>query len=124
MQYASQVYAKAALDTASPRQLEASALLNAAAKLQAILEKWQGRSASLDEALLFNRRLWIVFIDAVLRDDNKLPAGVRGNVLRLGLHVMSKIFSAMTAPRPDDLQSIIQINRGLAAGLSGPRPKA
>ena len=118
MQNASRAYAKAALDIASPRQLEARALLTAAAKLQAVLEKWQGRSASLDEALLFNRRLWIVFIDAVLRDDNKLSAAVRGNVLRLGMVVMNKTFAGMTAPRPDDLKTIIEINRGLAAGLS------
>jgi len=118
MQYASRAYSKAAVEIASPRQLEAGALLTAAAKLHAVLERWRGRSADLDDALLFNRRLWVVLIDAVLREDNKLPAAVRENVLRLGMFVMTETFSAMTAPRPDHLESIIKINRGLAKGLN------
>lgn len=119
MNYASQAYARAAVDIASPRELEAGALLTAASKLQAVLDGWRGHSPHLNDALLFNRRLWIVFIDAVMRDDNKLPDAVRGNVLSLGLFVMNKTFSAMTSPRPEDLQSMIEVNRGIAAGLGG-----
>ena len=46
-----------------PRDLEASLLLKAAAKLQAVLEAWDQKPPSaLADALLYNRRLWIVFM--------------------------------------------------------------
>jgi flagellar biosynthesis activator protein FlaF len=62
-----------------PRDLEASLLLKAAAKLQAVLEAWDQKPPSaLADALLYNRRLWIVFIDAVMRDENRLLAFQEG----------------------------------------------
>jgi flagellar biosynthesis activator protein FlaF len=119
MQYAHNAYSKVAIEIASPRDLETNLLLTGAAKLHGVLATWRGRSSELDDALLFNRRLWTIFIDAVIREDNKLAREVRANVLRLGMLVLSNIVSAMTKPRPEDLESIIKINRGIAAGLRG-----
>jgi len=120
MNYASKAYAKVAKETASPRELEASLLLKAAAKLQAVEESWKGQKPSgLDEALLYNRRLWTVLIDAVTQDDNKLPAQVREKLTRLGVWIMAETFSLMTKPKPDHLKSLIKINQGIAAGLRG-----
>jgi flagellar protein FlbT len=119
MHYASNAYAKTAIDTAPPRELEASLLLQAAAKLQAVHDTWRDKPSGLDDALLYNRRLWTVFLDAVTSDTNKLPAEVRENVRRLGVYVMAETFSLMTKPKPDHLKSIIKINRGIAAGLRG-----
>jgi flagellar biosynthesis activator protein FlaF len=117
MNYASQAYAKVATETAPPRELEASLLLKAAAKLQAVHDSWRDKPSGLNEALLFNRRLWTVLIDAVMSEDNKLPAAVRENIRRLGVYVMAETFSLMTKPKSDHLRSIIKINRGVAAGL-------
>jgi len=64
------VYAKVAKESASPRDLEADLLLKAAAKLQAVQDSWSDKQADLAEAILYNRRLWIVFMDAVMREDN------------------------------------------------------
>jgi flagellar protein FlbT len=119
MHYASNAYAKTARDTAGPRELEASLLLKAAAKLQAVHDSWRDKPAGLNDAILYNRRLWTVFLDAVTSDDNKLPAAVRQNIRRLGVYVMAETFSLMTKPKPDHLASIIKINRGIAAGLRG-----
>jgi hypothetical protein len=67
---ANKAYARVAQVVMDPRDLEASLLLKAAAKLKAVLEAWdQKRPSALADALLYNRRLWIVFIDAVMRDD-------------------------------------------------------
>lgn len=117
MNYASQAYAKIATETAPPRELEASLLLKAAAKLQAVHDTWREQPRGLNEALLFNRRLWTVFIDAVMSENNRLPATVRENIRRLGVYVMAETFSLLTNPKPDHLKSIIRINRGVAAGL-------
>jgi flagellar protein FlaF len=119
MHYASNAYAKTARDTAGPRELEASLLLKAAAKLQAVHDSWRDKPAGLNDAILYNRRLWTVFLDAVTSDDNKLPAAVRQNIRRLGVYVMAETFSLMTKPKPNHLASIIKINRGIAAGLRG-----
>ena len=69
--------------------------------------------------MVYNRRLWIVFIDAVMRDDNKLPVTIRQNILNLGLFVMGETFSLMTRPRPDHPANLIRSNRAIAAGLRG-----
>jgi flagellar biosynthesis activator protein FlaF len=85
--------------------------------LQAVHESWNEKPVGLDEALLYNRRLWTVFIDAVISDDNQLPVPVRQNIASLGMFVMGETFSLMTRPKPDHLVSLININRGIAEGL-------
>ncbi len=117
MHYAAKAYATVANETAPPRELEASLLLQAAAKLQAAYDSWRDKPPNLNDAVMFNRRLWTVFIDAVTRDDNKLPVPVRQNIANLGTFVMGETFSLMTNPKPEHLTSIIEINRGIAAGL-------
>jgi flagellar biosynthesis activator protein FlaF len=117
MHYASKAYAQTAKETSPPRQLEANLLLKAAAKLQAVHESWREKPIGLYEALTYNRKLWTVFIDAVIDDDNRLPLQVRQNIANLGIFVMGETFSLMTKPSPEHLQSLININRGVAAGL-------
>ena len=73
--------------------------------------------SALADALLYNRRLWIVFIDAVMRDENRLPIATRQNVLNLGVFVVAETFSLMTAPKQRHLENLIQINLTIAAGL-------
>jgi flagellar biosynthesis activator protein FlaF len=119
MHYASKAYANTAKETLSPRDLEASLLLKAAAKLQAVHDSWRDEPAGLNEALQYNRKLWTVFIDSVTRDDNKLPTQVRQNLANLGVFVMGETFSLMTKPKPEHVESLIRINRGIAAGLRG-----
>lgn len=122
---ASQAYARVARVVMDQRDLEASLLLKAAAKLQAVLEAWDARPRSaLADALLYNRRLWIVFIDAVMRDDNRLPIATRQNLLNLGMFVMAETFSLMTVPKQKHLENLIWINRAIAAGLGSKNGKS
>jgi flagellar biosynthesis activator protein FlaF len=123
--YASKVYARVARETLAPRDLEASLLLKGAAKLQAVLDGWDRRPPpGLSDALLYNRRLWIVFIDAVMREDNRLPIAIRQNVLNLGIFVMAETYSLMTAPKKTHLANLIRINRAIAAGLGSKSGKS
>ena len=119
MQYAAKAYAKIATETAPPRQLEADLLLKAAAKLQAVHDSWNDKPAGLADALLYNRRLWTVFIDAVSRDDNKLPVTLRTNIIKIGAFVLGETFTLMTKPKPKHVKNIVNINRRIAAGLRG-----
>jgi flagellar biosynthesis repressor protein FlbT len=119
MHPASKAYTKTAKEIASPRELEANLLLNAAAKLQSVHDSWKDKPVGLNDALMYNRRLWTVFIDALVRPDNKLPAQIRENLVKIGAFVMGETFSLMTQPQPKHLKTIIKINRRIAAGLNG-----
>lgn len=122
-QHASRIYARNAIETADGRALEANLLLRAAAQLQAVRDRWGEKSPGLAEALLYNRRLWLIFIDAVSSDQNRLPRSVRQNILNIGGFVLAEIFSLMTKPDPAHLDNLIRINRKLAAGLSARRSR-
>ena len=119
MQHAAQAYGKVASQTSSPRELEADLLLKAAARLQAVSDGWDADTRQIDEALLYNRKLWSIFLTSVTRPDNPLPALVRQNVANLGVFVMNQTLSLMTEPKREKLGTLININRELAAGLMG-----
>jgi flagellar biosynthesis activator protein FlaF len=119
MQNAANAYQKIAIQTASPRELEADLLLKAASRLQAVKDGWDGSKPQLDSALLYNRKLWTIFMTSVTSRENPLPTEIRQNVANLGLFVMKQTMSALANPRPEQLNSLININRELASGLLG-----
>lgn len=119
MQHAAQTYKKVANETSNNRELEANLLLQSAARFQAIRDGWEGGKCDLNDALLFNRRLWTFFLDAITRDDNPLPADVRRNLSSLGVFVINRTIKLTGDPKPEGLGSLIAINRELAAGLLG-----
>ena len=117
MRSAAQAYGKVAKDAATPRELEATLLLRAAARLQTICDAWEGKSGELDDALVFNRKLWSIFLTSVTREDNPLPREIRQNIASLGVFVMNQTVSLATDRRRERVGSLISINRELAAGL-------
>ncbi len=119
MQHAHQAYGKVAKQTASPRDLEANLLLGAASRLQAIHDEWDSKSSGLYDALLYNRKLWSIFLSAVTSEDSPLPAAIRQNVANLGLFVMNHTVLLTQEPARERLPILITINRELAAGLQG-----
>jgi len=119
MQSAAQAYGTVAKQIVNPRELEADLLLKAASRLQAVHDKWDGPKPALDDALLYNRKLWSIFLASVTDADHPLPVAIRQNVANLGLFVMNQTIAMMTQPRRERLGSLININRELAAGLLG-----
>jgi len=119
MQRAAQAYGKVAKQTLAPRELEANLLLKAAAQFQAISETWDHGKAELNEALLFNRKLWTIFLTSVTSEENSLPIEVRQNVANPGLFVLKQTIAMAGDPQPERLGSLININRQIAAGLLG-----
>jgi flagellar protein FlaF len=119
MHHAAKAYGTVAKQTANPRELEADLLLDAAAKLQTIRDGWDANSAELNAALLYNRKLWSIFVTSVTSPENPLPITVRQNVASIGLFVFKQTMTVLADPKPDNLRSLININRELAAGLLG-----
>ncbi len=123
MQHPAHAYAKIAQATQSPRELEASILLRAATRIQAIREDWDGRSGELGEALTYNRKLWTVLVTAATREENPLPAGIKQNIANLAIFIFNHTIATLSDPRPEKLGVLVNINRELAAGLRGMAPQ-
>jgi flagellar biosynthesis activator protein FlaF len=119
MQQAAKAYGDVAKQTANPREREADLLLDAAAKLQSIRDGWDSKQVELDAALLHNRKLWSIFVTSATNPENPLPADMRQNVANIGLFVFKQTLTILADRRPDNLGSLISINRELAAGLLG-----
>lgn len=116
---AANAYARTSREAGSPREIEAQALLTAARKLEDVRTNWTGPDQKMHEALLFNRRLWTIFVSAAESDDNPQSLEVRQNTLNIGVFVLKQILEMQTEPDPAKLKSLIDINCNLAAGLSG-----
>lgn len=122
MQSAAQAYKSVSRQTSSPRELEASLLLQAASRLQAVQESWDSdlrAKAKLDDALLYNRKLWSVFVSDMADANHPMPRELRQNFVNIGLFVMNHTVAVMSNPQPERLGSLININREIAAGLLG-----
>jgi len=116
---AAQAYARASQTTASPREIEAQALLKAARQLQEVQANWKGPDKNMYKALLFNRRLWSIFMSEAEANENPNPLEVRQNIANIGLFVLTRTIEIQMDPDPAKLKSLIDINCNIAAGLSG-----
>ena len=119
MSNAAQAYARTSTTTASPREIEAQALLKAARQLQEVQTNWVGPDRAMHSALLFNRRLWSIFMSAVETDANPQPLEVRQKIANIGVFVMKQTVDMQLNPDPSKLKALIDINCNLAAGLAG-----
>jgi flagellar protein FlaF len=119
MSHAAQAYARTSHATAPPREIEAQALLKAARQLQEVQVNWQGPDNNMHKALLFNRRLWSIFMSAAETNDNPNPIEIRQNIANIGVFVMKQTIEMQMDPDPAKLKPLIDINCHIAAGLSG-----
>ncbi|MDB5654648.1 MAG: flagellar FlaF [Tardiphaga sp.] len=119
MSTGAQAYARTARTTASPRDIEAQALLMAARKLQEVMANWGTTDEGLDAALMFNRKLWSIFLGEAMDDASPQPIDVRQNIANIGVFVLSQCAALKVKREVESLQSLIDINRNIAAGLSG-----
>jgi flagellar biosynthesis activator protein FlaF len=119
MSNAAQASARTSTTTASPREIEAQALLKAARQLQEVQTNWNGPDKAMLNALLFNRRLWTIFMSAAEANDNPQPLEVRQNIANIGVFVMKQTVEMQLNPDPAKLKPLIDINCNIAAGLSG-----
>jgi flagellar protein FlaF len=119
MSHAAQAYSRTSQATGSPREIEAQALLKAAKQLRDVQANWNGPDANMHKALLFNRRLWTIFMSAAEADNNPHTIEVRQNIANLSVFVMHQTVDMQLAPDPKKLKSLIDINCQIAAGLAG-----
>ena len=116
-QHGALAYQQTAQRTASPRDVEANLLAKSAAQLQRIRDNWDDQSHTLEKALTYNRKLWSIFLQAVMREENPLPQPIKQNIANLGVFVMKQTLETLARPAPGMLDSLILINKEIAAGL-------
>jgi len=119
MSYGAQAYARTSHATASPREIEAQALLKAARQLQDVQQNWDGPSETLQKALMFNRRLWCIFFAEAESNSNPNPLGIREGIANIAAFVFGQTFEMQIDPHPAKLSPLISINCNIAAGLAG-----
>jgi flagellar biosynthesis activator protein FlaF len=116
---AAQAYARVATTTASPREIEAKALLMAANKLQTVMTNANSTFEQMSEALMFNRKLWTIFLSEAHRDGNPQPLEVREKIANIGVFVLSHTAALQISRQRRHFKPLIEINRNIAAGLGG-----
>jgi flagellar biosynthesis activator protein FlaF len=114
-----QAYARTAQQTLQGRDLEAHVLLKSAARLQGIRDNWDVRRGELDDALLANRKIWTIFVTAMSSEDCTLPNIVRSNIINLGMFVFNRTLQMAVDARPEQITTLVDINRNIASGLRG-----
>ncbi len=117
MHNAAQAYAKTAQTTLNGKDLEASVLLRAAAKLQSIRENWDAQQHLLEEALSFNRKIWVILSASVAAAENPLPKPLKQNILNLSIFIFNHSMRMISEPAAERLGVLININRDIAGGL-------
>ena len=95
-------YAAVAKETASPRDLESLLLLKAAFKLQSVYDGWTDQPHGLDDAVLYNRRLWTVFLDSVCDEASLLPVTIRQHRCRITTYLIKPLLASQSRLRAND----------------------
>lgn len=124
MQQAANAYARVSQTGLSPREVEAAALIKAAARLQAVRDNWEARAGELGDALRFNQKLWTILVTSVTDRNSPVPSEISQNIVNLGLFVFSHTITVQIEPEAAKLGVLVNINRELAAGLRAPVSQA
>ncbi len=105
--------------TTDQRELEGRILLKSNRKIQALIDGWDDRSKdALEEALTYNRQIWLLFYDTALENkDGDRPNDLRSNIVNLANFIFKRELEITSNPRKEKLDILISINREIAAGL-------
>jgi flagellar protein FlaF len=115
---AAAAYVKGGKSGTDQRRMEADALLKAARQIEDVRLTWQpSRYRELDDAILFNRKLWTVFAAEVADGAERLPIDLRNNIGSLAVFIFKRSFELLANPEPERMDALIEINRQIAAGL-------
>lgn len=114
---AAEAYTQTAKVAAAPREREAELLIKAAIQLQNVKDADTQDRTALYQALIYNRKLWSVFVASVAEPDNPLPQDIKNNIASLGMFIFNQTIEVQENPEPEKLNSLININREIAAGL-------
>ncbi|AEV38606.1 Flagellar FlaF [Pseudovibrio sp. FO-BEG1] len=94
--------------------------MKAAARLSVLQREWGTISREeRNDALIFNRTLWTIFVTEATADYSELPLELQNNIANLALFMFNRTLEMMAGAEPEALETMININKSLASGLRG-----
>ncbi|NQV47718.1 MAG: flagellar biosynthesis regulator FlaF [Rhodospirillaceae bacterium] len=69
------------------------------------------------DALRYNQRIWTVIQTYLVEEENPFPEDIKSNLISLSIFVDKQTYRAMAEASADRLDTLININRQIAAGL-------
>lgn len=117
------------------REIEARVLVKSANALEDIKahwnddEKWDGldKDEILSDCLLYNRNIWLLFYDAAVEKKEeggeKRSKALRNNIINLANFIFKREMEVLGSKDVSKLDSIININREISAGLMVKQPR-
>ncbi|MCZ8104628.1 MAG: hypothetical protein O9972_42870 [Burkholderiales bacterium] len=110
-------YARTARIAMTTREIEASLLVQCAVDIERA-RACTDDARALPDALTANCRVWHELAEGAAANDGA-PIELRAGTLRLARFVMASTRKILETPDPVAVQTLIDINRTLAAGLRG-----
>jgi flagellar biosynthesis activator protein FlaF len=108
----------AAVESASPQEIEGMALITAARRI-ADAKRAADSPAALLHALRQNWQLWTIFQAELCAPECTVPTAIRQNLLSLANFIDKKTIELLRAPDPNKVDVLVNINRQIAGGLMG-----
>lgn len=113
--------------TPDQRELEARVLLKAAKLLQELKDDLANMDyPTIESALKYNRQIWMMFYDTALENkegEEQRPDDLRSNIVNLANFIFKREMEILAdkdrKEKPQKFDSLISINREIAAGLLG-----
>lgn len=117
------------------REIEARVLVKSANALEDIKQhwedeaKWEGldKDEILSDCLLYNRNIWLLFYDAAVEQQDeqneKRSKALRNNIINLANFIFKREMDVLSSKDVSKLESIININREISAGLMVKQPR-
>jgi flagellar biosynthesis regulator FlaF len=103
-------------ELASGRDLEARVLLRSAMRLQQAITATDPEQ--LHVAVSLNNKLWLLFYSEIEEKRVSLPPEIEQNIIRLAAYILSVAPQAFARDKTI-LETLVSINRRIAAGLYG-----
>ncbi len=107
-------YGQSAQRIETPNDIDAMVLKTAADKLLDV--QATPNEDVFEEVLLYNQLIWTV-IQSEMTAEHPLPVEIKANLISLSLFIDNQTDKAIGARDPKMLDSLININRNIAAGL-------
>lgn len=107
-------YGQSARRIETPNDVDAMVLKTAAEKLLNVQQTPE--EDIFEEVLLYNQLIWTV-IQSEMTEAHPLPVEIKANLISLSLFIDNQTDKAIGARDPKMLDSLININRNIAAGL-------
>lgn len=102
--------------TGNPTNTEAWALIEAARRMAEAVNH-ELAPAAMRDAMRLNWRLWTIFQADLSADEDTVPLEIRQNILSLCQFIDKYTVEALIDPQPRHIETLVNINRNVAAGL-------